>query len=105
MVSDLCQLLGSATSAAKPTYIWAWEKDLGYELIAAQLTHLYQLTHSSSIDSKMQETNDKILSRWSWVPTDLARIYPSTSELCWWGCGGCGTLFHFLWDFPVIVPF
>lgn len=35
----------------------------------------------------------------------MARIYPSTSELCWQGCGGHGTLLHLWWDCPVIVPF
>lgn len=63
MVTELYQLLGSAASAAKRTYIVAWEKDLGSELNAAQLTYLYHLTHSRSIDSKIKETNYKILSR------------------------------------------
>lgn len=81
-------------------YIWAWEWGLGFELSTAQLTHLYQLTHSSSIDSKTRE-NFKILSCWYWVPTDLARIYPSTPEQCWRGC----TLLHLWWEWPVIIPF
>lgn len=105
MVSELYQLLGSSSLAAKPLYIRVWERDLGLEFSNSQLTYLYQLTHSSSIDSKMQETNYKILSRWYWVPANLARIYSSTSELCWQGCGGRGTLVHLWWDSPVIVLF
>lgn len=82
MVLELYQLLGSSSSVAKPIYIRAREKDLLLEFTDTQLIQLYQLTHSSSIDSKMQETNYKILSQWYRVPTDLAQIYPSTSELC-----------------------
>lgn len=61
MVSELYQLIGSATSAAKPGYVRIWERDLGLEFTAAQLTHLYRLTYSSSIESRTQETNYKNL--------------------------------------------
>lgn len=63
MVSELYQLLSSIASESKPIYVPAWERDLGLELTVAQLTHLYQLTHFSSIDSKTQETNYTILFR------------------------------------------
>lgn len=66
------------------------------------LTHQYQLTHSSSLDSKMQEINYKILSRWYRVPADLSCIYLYP---CWRGCGHKGTLLHLWWECPVIEPF
>lgn len=78
MVSELYRLLGSAAPQLKPAYIRRWENDLGQELMDTQLTHLHYLTHSSSMDSKTQETNFKIMSRWYPVPADLARV----SELC-----------------------
>lgn len=64
MISELCQLLGSATSNAKHIYIWEWERDLGVELSMAQLAHLYQLTHFCSIGSRTQETIYNLLSHW-----------------------------------------
>lgn len=94
MVSELYRLLGSAIRKPKHAYIRRWEKDLGHELTETQLTHLYQLIHSSFIDSKTQKSNYKILSHWYQVPEDLVRIYPSGSELCWRGCGHRGTLIH-----------
>lgn len=48
--SELYQLLGSATPNAKPLFVRAWECDIGLAFSEAQLTHLYQLTHSSSLD-------------------------------------------------------
>lgn len=68
------QLIGSTTSAAKPAYVRIWERDLGLKFTAAQLTLLYQLTHCSLIESRMPETNNKMLSRWYRVLADLARI-------------------------------
>lgn len=64
MISKLYELLGSVTPDTKPLFVQAWERDLGLEFSEAQLTHLYQITHFSSLDSKMQETNYKLLSRW-----------------------------------------
>lgn len=42
---------------------------------------------------------------WYRVPTMLARIYPSTSDLCWRGCGQRGSFLHVWWDCPLIRPF
>lgn len=102
MVSELYQLLSSASPAVKPSYIRAWEWDLETVFTPAQLSSLYELTQSSSIDSKTQEINYKILMRWYRVPADLARIYPPTPDQCWRGCSHKGTLLHIWWDCPVI---
>lgn len=44
MVSELYQLLSSASPAVKPSYIRAWERDLEVVFTPTQLTSLYQLT-------------------------------------------------------------
>ena len=105
IVSELYSLLTSATAQVRPAYVRRWESDLGTILTETQLTHLYQLTHSSSIDSRTQETNFKLLSRWYRVPADLANIYTSMSPLCWRGCNLRGTLLHIWWDCPLVRPF
>lgn len=92
------QLLGLAASGTKPVYIREWEKYLGREFSGAQLAHLYQLTHSSSTESRTLETNYKILTCWYRVPAVLSRIYSSISDRCWRGCGLCGTLLHLWWE-------
>lgn len=105
MVSKLYHMIGSVASGTKPTYIRSWGRDLELVFAPTQLSHLYQLTRSSSIDSKTQETNYKILSRWYRVPADRARIYPSTSDWCWRGCGQRGTLLYIWWDCPMVRPY
>lgn len=60
----------------KPTYIQGWVRDLGLKFSEEQFSHLYQFTHSRSIDSKIQETNYKILMLWCRVPTALLHINP-----------------------------
>lgn len=104
LISEMYRLLGT-TENPRTTYIRAWERDLQLDLSTTQLTHLYQLTHSSTMESKTQETNYKILSRWYRVPADLARIYPSVSDQCWRGCGHRGTLLHIWWECPLIKSY
>lgn len=38
------------THESKPTYIQVWERDLGLEFTVTQSAHIYQLTHSCSIE-------------------------------------------------------
>lgn len=105
MISELHKILTQTTPTAKPAYIREWERDLEQEFSENQLTQIYQLTHTSSIDSKTQENNYKILAQWYRVPAALAKIFPSVSNLCWWGCGHRGTLLHIWWECPVIQGF
>lgn len=72
VISELYQLLGSAASKTKSVYIREWERDLGREFSEVQLAPLYHLTHSSFTESRTQETNYKILTRWYRVPAALS---------------------------------
>lgn len=105
MIIEFYQLLSSAASTVKPPYVRAWERDLETVFTPAQLSSLYQLTRSSSIDSKTQELNYKILLRWYRIPADLTRTYSSISDQCWRGCGHRGTLLHSWWECPVFRPY
>lgn len=104
-ISLLYEMLQSAESQNKPTYIREWERDLGHTFTEVQLNNLYRLTHKSSIDTKTQENCFKLLTRWYKVPTKLAKIYPTASEACWRGCGLRGTFLHIWWECPRLRPF
>lgn len=93
-ISVLYDLLQSLSSEGKPRYIGEWERNLQHVFTETQLDHLYRLTHSSSVDTKMQENSYKVLTRWYRVPSKLARIYPSISDTCWTECGLRGTFLH-----------
>lgn len=104
MISVLYKLL--AVAKPKPFFVREWECDLWCGFTDEQLHHLCHLTHSSSVDCKTQENNYKLLWRWYPVPGSLAKIYPSTSDLCWRGCGQRGTFLHIWWVFmQASLPF
>lgn len=79
--SALYKLLEVAKPNPKPIYNREWERDIKRKFTNDQLNHLYYITHSGSGESKTQENNCKILSRWYQALVILARIYPSTSDL------------------------
>lgn len=101
----LYDLLQSLNNEGKPRYIGEWERDLQHAFTKTQLDQLYRLMHSSSVDTKMQENSYKVLTRWYRVPFKLAKIYPSTSDTCWRGCGLRGTFLHIWWECPRLRPF
>lgn len=82
-----------------------WEHELQCEFTEEQLQHLYQLTHSSSIDNKTQENNYKLLTRWYHVPMTLSLIYSPASDLCWRDCGQRAMFLHMWWECPEIRSF
>lgn len=105
LFSVLYKLLGSVPTITKAAFIREWERNLGLEFSAAQHTHIYQLTHSSSIESRTQETNYKLLTMLYRTPATLSHIYPSVPDLCWRGCGQRGTLLRLWWECPMFRPF
>lgn len=70
-ISILYQLLDAAKSLSKPYFIRDWENDLQCEFTKEQMQQLYYLTYSSSVESKAQENNYKLLTRWYHVPTTV----------------------------------
>lgn len=102
MISELYKLLVSALTMTKSAFIQAWERDLELEFSAEQVTHMYKLTHSSSLESKTQQTNYRLMTHWFWA---LSLIYPSVTDHCWHGSGQRSTLLHLWGECPVIRPF
>lgn len=101
MISELYQLLGSAT---KPLFVRAWDKwQMGLELYEAQLTHLYQLNHSSARHYKKQ------MIKFYHAGTECRLLWPISIPLHLTYAGEAvvkkGTLLHLWWECPVIAPF
>lgn len=62
-------------------------------------------THTSSVDTKMQDSGFKLLTRWYRVSTKLARLYPTLTDICWRGCGLRGTFLHIWWECAKLRPY
>ncbi|XP_066430931.1 LOW QUALITY PROTEIN: probable E3 ubiquitin-protein ligase HERC6 [Eleutherodactylus coqui] len=65
MISSLYKLMQSREMEAQsPTYIDAWEKELGYSLTNEDWERAWTLCHKMSPACRAQDLNFKILSRW-----------------------------------------
>ena len=63
--------------------ITKWEQELHCTFSAKMRQQILTFTHKSSICTKIQETNYKILTRWYRTPVQLHKLFRSTSEACW----------------------
>lgn len=105
-ISMLYGMLQALEPKGKSVYIREWERDLQHVFTETQLEHFFFcLTHSSSVDTKMQEKGFKILSHWYGVPSKLARIYPAPLDACWRECGHRGTFLHIWRECPKLQPY
>lgn len=83
----------------------AWERDLQCTLTSKQKQNILHFTFKSSICTKTQETNYKLLTRWYNTPAKFQKFFPSSSGLCW-RCGEeSGTILHVFWSFPRLEQF
>lgn len=59
----------------------------------------------SSLCTKSQETNFKILTRWYLTPTRLHKCFPNTLDRCWRCREEEGSLLHIFWSCPRLENF
>lgn len=89
----------------QPLSLLGWERELNRTFSDNQRHHILRFTHKSSICTKIQETNHKLLTRWYRTPVLLHKFFPATSDICW-RCGEeRGTLLHIFWSCPKMVDF
>lgn len=83
----------------------AWEIDFGHKFTARQRQNILIFTYGSSMCTKIQETNFKIVTRWDNTPAKLQKIYPSSSDRCWRCQEDRGTILHVFWACPKLQQF
>lgn len=70
--------------------------ELGVSFMVPQMEKILHFAQKSSMATRVQEINYKLLTRWYQVPTKLNHILPQLSDVCWL-CGvNSGTSSHFL---------
>lgn len=62
----------------------------------------FQRSYKGILNISLIEANVKLLTRWYYVPSRLAMIYPNASPLCFRGCNLVGSMFHIWWSCPCI---
>lgn len=91
-------MLVSPTTQPQLQCLSSWEKDLHCTFFSTQRQRIISLSLKSSLCTKLQETNFKILTRWYLTPSRLKKCFPSTSGQCWRCMEGEGTLIHIFWS-------
>lgn len=82
-----------------------WERELNCIFTTNKKQQILTFTHKSSICTKIQETNYKILTHWYRTPALLKKIFPSTTDVCWRCQEERGTLIHIFWTCSRIRDF
>lgn len=59
----------------------------------------------TSICTKIQELDYKILTRWYYTPQLLHKYFPATTDTCWRCQADKGTLLHIFWSCPLLQHF
>lgn len=82
-----------------------WERHLNCHLSSSKRQHILKFTHKSSLCSKIQETNYKILMRWYRTPDLLHTFFPEATDICWQCQKEKGTMLHIFWTCPGIKTY
>ena len=82
-----------------------WERALNRTFSEKKREKILSHTHKSSICTRVQETNYKILTGWYRTPDLLHKIFPATSDRCWRCMEDKGTMLHVFWSCPRLHHF
>lgn len=86
-----------AERSTKPSYACAWESELEIHLDSEKWYLFFQRSYKGITNIALFKVKVKILTRWYYVPSWLARIYPDTSPMCYRGCFQVGSMYHICW--------
>ena len=64
-----------------------------------------QRSYKGILNISLIEASLKVLVRWYYVPSRLARIFPGSSPVCFRGCELEGSMLHIWWSCPRIRAF
>ena len=96
-VSNIYHLLATANCNAYSSVQSAWERDLGISLESSEWDRIWKSALYSSKCVRYKIIQYKILNRAYFTPVTMSKINDESSDTCWHGCGGRGTLLHLLW--------
>lgn len=100
ILSQMYTLLNTPAQTPDLPCITKWEKDLLCTFTAVQKQNMIVLSLKSSICTKIQETNFKILTRWYLTPSRLHSMFTESSKYCWRCQREVGTILHVFWSCP-----
>lgn len=102
VLSKTYMLLNNPPEQPDLPCISKWEADLQHTFTTTQTQNMICYALKTSLCTKIQETNYKILTRWYLKPSQLHTIFPDTF---WQGCRDRGTILHIFWLCPKLHAF
>lgn len=105
ILSRMYTLLNTPMQPPSLSCITKWETDLHCTFTAVQKQNMIVLSLKSSICTKIQETNFKILTRWYLTPSRLHMMFTDSSDQCWRCQREVGTMLHMFWSCPRLTNF
>lgn len=105
LISQMYALLVAPQEDYVPPYIRKWEMTLDRTFTQAQHRQIVNLALKSSISTRIQETNFKIMTRCYRTPSLLNKYFPEIPDKCWRCQEERGTLLHVLWSCPKLEYF
>ena len=96
-LSKMYTLLISPLEQLNLSWIEKWEREMDCKFTTSQRQNMIDLSLKSSICTKNQEINYKVLPRWYYTPQRLHTFYPEISDRCWRCMEERGTMFHIFW--------
>lgn len=96
--SKIYTLLNTLLGEAVMPSISKWERDLNKTFTPTQRRNIMYLAINSSINTRTQELNYKLLTRCYYTPSRLSKFSAETSDRCWRCRKEEGTLLHIFWS-------
>ncbi|KAM8972212.1 semaphorin-7A [Pelodytes ibericus] len=81
-ISLTYQMLMEPGDAPLPVFVSKWEQELQIILTRPQWPKIFALTHKTSLSTKTQEMNYKLLTRWYRTPEKLHAMFPEGPDVC-----------------------
>lgn len=104
-LSTLYRLLADPPPNSSSPHICRWERELSKHFPLNSWFRAAMAPRKFSSCINHVELMRKIHLRWYLTPDRLVHMFPSSSRLCWRGCGRVGSLLHMWWSCPIISPF
>lgn len=105
VLSKTYTLLNSPSEQPQLSFYKKWKVDLNRSFTVTQKQNILRFALKSSICTKIQEPNYKMMTGWYYTPQVLHKYFLNATDRCWRCQVDRGALFHIFWSCPKLQHF